>query len=80
MAGVYRRSLELAAEHGVRSLAFPSISTGAYRFPIAAAAPIALGTVTRFLRERPGTVERVRFVLFADADLAIYDAALAELP
>jgi O-acetyl-ADP-ribose deacetylase (regulator of RNase III) len=77
LARAYRRSLEVAAEHGLRSLAFPSISTGAYRFPIAAAAPIALGTVAHFAAERPGTLDRVRFVLFSDADLAAYETALA---
>src|SRR5437762_13521156 len=77
LARVYRRSLEIAVEHGLRSIAFPSISTGAYRFPIAEAAPIALGTVVRFLVARPGTLTVVRFVLFGDADLAAYETALA---
>src|SRR5438876_296179 len=45
LASAYRRSLEVAMTHGLRSVAFPSISTGAYRFPIAEAAAIALGTV-----------------------------------
>src|SRR5262245_46034497 len=53
LRSAYRRSLEVAVEHALRSIAFPSISTGAYRFPIDAAAPIALGTVVGFLRERP---------------------------
>ena len=77
LASAYRRSLEIAVEHGLRSVAFPSISTGAYRFPIAEAAPIALGTVVRFLVARPGTLTLVRFVLFGDADLAAYETALA---
>src|SRR6059036_1488989 len=80
LASAYRRSLEVAVEHGIRSLAFPSISTGAYRFPIAEAAPIGLGTVVRFLVARPGTLTLVRFVLFGDADLAAYETALAALP
>ena len=79
LARVYRRSLEVATGAGIRSLAFPSISTGAYRFPIAAAAPIALGTVAAFVREHPGILERVRFVLFSAADQAAYAAALAAL-
>jgi O-acetyl-ADP-ribose deacetylase (regulator of RNase III) len=80
LASAYRRSLEVAVEHGLGSVAFPSISTGAYRFPITEAAPIALGTVASFLQERPGTLTLVRFVLFSDADLAAYERALAALP
>jgi len=76
LASAYRRSLELAIEHGLRSIAFPSISTGAYRFPIGEAAPIALGTVRQILAARPGTLELVRFVLFSAADLHAYEAAL----
>jgi O-acetyl-ADP-ribose deacetylase (regulator of RNase III) len=79
LAGVYRRSLALAIEHGLRSVSFPSISTGAYRFPIGEAAPIALGTVAEVLRAHPGTLGLVRFVLFSGADLAAYDAALRGL-
>jgi O-acetyl-ADP-ribose deacetylase (regulator of RNase III) len=79
LASVYRRSLELAVAHGIRSVAFPSISTGAYRFPIAEAAPIALGAVARFLSTGGPGVELVRFVLFAPPDLAAYEIALAAL-
>lgn len=77
---VYRRTLEVAVESRLRSVAFPSISTGAYRFPIEEAAPIALGTVARFLAERPGGLDLVRFVLFSDADLAAYEVALGTVP
>ena len=76
LASAYRRSLELGIEHGLRSIAFPSISTGAYRFPIGEAAPIALGTVRQILAARPGTLDLVRFVLFSAADLHAYEAAL----
>ena len=79
LARVYRRSLDLAVEHGLGSISFPSISTGAYRFPIAAAAPIALRTATGFLADHPGALERVRFVLFSDADLVAYRVALTDL-
>jgi O-acetyl-ADP-ribose deacetylase (regulator of RNase III) len=78
LAQTYRRSLELAAASGITSLAFPSISTGAYRFPIDRAARIAQRTVLDFLRERSG-ISLVRFVLFSDRDLAAYESALAEL-
>jgi O-acetyl-ADP-ribose deacetylase (regulator of RNase III) len=71
LASAYRRSLEVASQHGLRSIAFPSISTGAYRYPIRDAAEIALRTVTRYLRDHP-EIELVRFVLFSDTDLAVY--------
>jgi O-acetyl-ADP-ribose deacetylase (regulator of RNase III) len=79
LASAYRRSLEVGVAHGTRSVAFPSISTGAYRFPIAEAAPIALETVAGFLRDHPGQLELVRFVLFSSTDLAVYEKALAAL-
>jgi O-acetyl-ADP-ribose deacetylase (regulator of RNase III) len=80
LASAYRRSLEVAVEHRLASVAFPSISTGAYRFPIEAAARIALETVAAFVTERPGTLRLIRFVLFTPADLAVYERALAALP
>jgi O-acetyl-ADP-ribose deacetylase len=66
----------VAVEHRLRSIAFPSISTGAYRFPIEEAALIALGTVREELAARPGTLTLVRFVLFSAADYRAYQAAL----
>jgi O-acetyl-ADP-ribose deacetylase (regulator of RNase III) len=80
LACAYRRSLEVAVGAGLRSVAFPSISTGAYRFPVAVAAAIALGTVVDVLRARPGDLDVVRFVLFSEPDLAAYAAALDALP
>jgi O-acetyl-ADP-ribose deacetylase (regulator of RNase III) len=80
LASAYRRSLEVGASVGARSIAFPSISTGAYRFPLAEAAPVALATVARFAAEHPGVLARVRFVLFSALDLAAYAAALDGLP
>jgi O-acetyl-ADP-ribose deacetylase len=77
LARAYRRSLAVAVERGVRSIAFPSISTGAYRFPIVAAARIAFATIGRFVAEHPGKLDRVRLVLFSDADLAVYESAFA---
>ena len=72
----YEKSLALAEAHGLTSVAFPSISTGAYGYPIAAAARIAVETVRRFL-ERPTSVRSVRFVCFSTPDLATYQALLA---
>lgn len=76
LASAYRRSLDLAAELGVRSVAFPSISTGVYGYPIAAASRIALGTMIDTLPSQAG-IELVRFVLFSASDLAVYCEALA---
>ena len=79
LARAYRRSLELAVEQGVRSVAFPSISTGAYRFPVSEAAPIALGTAAAFLVDHSGALDCIRFVLFSDGDLAAYEKALGDV-
>ncbi len=78
LASAYRRSVEVAVENGLRSLSFPSISTGAYGYPIAAAAHIALRTVADALRTHP-QITLARFVLFSTSDLAVYEEALAEL-
>jgi O-acetyl-ADP-ribose deacetylase (regulator of RNase III) len=72
LASAYRRSLEVAVEARLRSVAFPSISTGAYRFPVDEAAPIALGAVARFDLANPEALDLVRFVLFTASDLAVY--------
>jgi O-acetyl-ADP-ribose deacetylase (regulator of RNase III) len=74
LASAYRRSLEVASANGVATVSFPSISTGAYRFPIDQASEIALSTVRDFLAAHP-EIELVRFVLFSDADLASYERA-----
>jgi O-acetyl-ADP-ribose deacetylase len=67
----YLRSLRLAAERDVRSIAFPSISTGAYRYPIEQAAAIAVAAV-REAANQATSLELVRFVCFSAADLAAY--------
>ena len=69
LASAYRESLRLAARHGLRHIAFPSISTGAYGYPIARAAEVALRTVLAFLRDHGGPVEEVTFVLYTPRDL-----------
>jgi O-acetyl-ADP-ribose deacetylase len=78
LARCYANSLSLAAAHGLESVAFPSISTGAYGYPVAKAAAIALGAVREAL-ERPSSLALVRFALWSDADLATYAAALGAL-
>ncbi len=79
LAGAYRTSLQVAVENGCRTVAFPSISTGVYGYPIAEASRVALETVAQFLREEPGKLDLVRFVLFTAGDLTVYEGALAEL-
>ena len=78
LASAYRRSLEVASENGLKSIAFPSISTGAYGYPLDEAAPIALETVADFLKEHP-EIELVRFVLFDGKTLKAYEEALKTL-
>ena len=78
LAGAYRRSLELAVEYDCESIAFPSLSTGAYRYPVDQAARVALETVIDFLREH-GKPPLVRFVLFGRPAFGAFTAALEEL-
>jgi O-acetyl-ADP-ribose deacetylase (regulator of RNase III) len=77
LASCYRRSIEVAGGLGCRSIAFPSISTGIYSFPIELAAPIALGTAPA-AADTAG-VELVRYVLFSASDLAVYAAEAKRL-
>src|SRR5207244_924729 len=76
LASAYRRSLEVAAAAGCRSIAFPSLSTGAYCFPIAEAAPIALRAVADYL-EAKQALDLVRFVLFDERTFDEFVRALA---
>ena len=71
----YVNSLALAEEHGVRSIAFPSISTGVYGYPIEQASRIAVSTVRECLAAST-SIELVRFVCFSADDLAVYQSAL----
>lgn len=79
LASAYRSALAVAAEHGWRTVAFPSISTGVYGYPTAEAARVALETLRAEILARPGALSEVRMVLFSDADLATYAAALGAL-
>lgn len=80
LASAYRESLRLAAREGLRTIAFPSISTGAYGYPIDDAARIALSTVLEHLDSPEGrSLEKVTFVLFSEEDLETYRRVLREL-
>jgi O-acetyl-ADP-ribose deacetylase (regulator of RNase III) len=78
LAAAYRNSLRLASENGIKSVAFPSISTGAYGYPIAEAAEVALRTGIEYLQGHP-EIALVRFVLFGQAALRVYEEALESL-
>ncbi|HLA71079.1 MAG TPA: O-acetyl-ADP-ribose deacetylase [Steroidobacteraceae bacterium] len=78
LASCYRRSLELAAQHQIKSLAFPSISTGIYGYPIELASKIAVLTV-KSLRESAPSVTEVTFCCFSASDLDQYHRVLNDL-
>jgi O-acetyl-ADP-ribose deacetylase (regulator of RNase III) len=75
LASCYRSSLALAAQYGAKSVAFPSISTGAYGFPLHLAAPIAVETVRASLNQEPG-IEDVIFCCFSEEDRGLYHRLL----
>jgi O-acetyl-ADP-ribose deacetylase len=77
LAGAYRRSLDLAAKAGARTVAFPALSTGIYGFPIERATRIAVAEVLAGLERHPG-LEQVILCCFSDADLATYERVVAE--
>ena len=66
LASCYYNSMKIAVENGIRTIAFPSISTGVYCFPVERAAKIAVDTVHRFLQENPDSFDLVEWVLFND--------------
>jgi O-acetyl-ADP-ribose deacetylase (regulator of RNase III) len=78
LASAYRHSLEVASENNVRSVSFPSISTGAYGYPMEEAAPIALQTAIDYL-ESHTDIELVRFVLFGQRAFGVYERALQKI-
>lgn len=74
LRSAYQKCLELCSEHQINSIAFPSISTGAYGYPLKEAAEIAVKTVQDYLNTHP-EVKRARFVLFDDQTFTAYQAA-----
>ncbi|MGE4247316.1 MAG: O-acetyl-ADP-ribose deacetylase [Parvibaculaceae bacterium] len=77
LASCYSRSLELATERALASIAFPSISTGVYGFPKSRAASIAVATVRDFLDRRPHPIERVVFCCFDREAVRLHEDAIA---
>ncbi len=79
LASCYRNALRIAAKLGLRTVAFPSISTGIYGYPTSEAATVALVTVASFLTSEPQAPDRVRFVLYDTLTFATYAGALDAL-
>src|ERR1043166_6016825 len=82
LASAYRRSLQLAVEHGLHSISFPSIATGAFAYPIRLAATVALKTIVAFLRHEVNNLDEVRMVLYtrqAPSAYSVYEQALQKL-
>lgn len=75
LANCYKNSLQLAVEHGIKTIAFPSISTGIYHFPIEKASTIAVREVLSFLKNE-STIEEVLFVCFSKSDLEVYKRSM----
>lgn len=77
LASCYRNSMQVAMDNGIRTIAFPSISTGIYRFPVELAAKIAVNTVVKFLSENEGKFDLAEWVLFDERTAAAYEAEAA---
>ena len=75
LASAYQSCLALAEQHQIQSIAFPSLSTGAYGYPVTLAAPIALHTIIEHVKQ-PTSLQRVVFVLFDAKTYATYEKAL----
>jgi O-acetyl-ADP-ribose deacetylase (regulator of RNase III) len=78
LASAYRKSLELCSQNKISSIAFPSISTGIYGYPVEEASRIALRTVADYLKDHP-EIELVRFVLFDSRTFGVYEESLNEI-
>ena len=78
LASSYRSCLELAVENGIRSIAFPSISTGIYHFPLDKAAKIAVDTARDFVAEHPGKLDVIKWVLFDEKTFSVYEGLIKQ--
>ena len=76
LASCYRNSLQTAADHQIRRIAFPSISTGVYSYPLEEAANVAVATVNQFIEAHPDQLDLVEWVLFDDHTFSVYQNAL----
>ena len=79
LANCYRNSLQLAMERGIRRIAFPSISTGVYSYPVSEAADIAIHAASEFIRANPDAFDEVVWVLFDAGTKGVYDKALERM-
>ena len=79
LASCYRRAIEVAAQHDIHTLAFPGISTGVYGYPVERAATVAVATVRTAVQAHPA-IREVIFCCHSAADLAVYQALLADAP
>jgi len=79
LASAYRESLKLASERGLSSISFPSISSGAYGYPVGEASRVAIKAVVSFLQEQATSLRQVAFVLFDPATCEAYSSALDEI-
>ena len=79
LASCYYNSLKVAVDNGIRKVAFPSISTGVYHFPVELAAKIAVETVKRFIEENPDKLDIVEWVLFDSNTFSCYEKQVDEL-
>lgn len=79
LTSCYVKSLEVAMEHGIRSIAFPSISTGAFGYPLNEAAKVAVGAVAEFLKDHPEAFDDVCWVLFDNYTLSVYEKEMAKV-
>ena len=77
LASCYYNSMKIAVENGIRTIAFPSISTGVYCFPVERAAKIAVDTVHSFLQENPDSFDLVEGVLFNDQAASAYETEVS---
>jgi len=79
LSSAYQESLRLAVEHGLRSISFPSISTGAYGYPVDQAATVAMKAVVSFLEEKTAPIQEVVFVLFDSRTYQVYCSVLDKI-
>jgi O-acetyl-ADP-ribose deacetylase (regulator of RNase III) len=79
LADCYRNSLDRARQNGLDTVAFPSISTGAYGYPLDQAARVALGAIRDYVKANPGVFKEIKMVLYDQKALDAYQSALTEL-